>query len=113
MAVEKNLIDSLEIRRNKVTVNMLQYADDTLFFCEANCKSIFNIKVDLNYFELSSGLKVNFMKSRLGGLGVDQLTIQRFLAILNYEVTVTPFVYLGMTVRGSHERRYGEEWLID
>jgi len=104
MAVEKNLINSLEIRSNKVKVNMLQYVDNTLFFCEANCKSIFNIKVALNFFELSFGLKVNFMKSRLGGLGVKQLTIQHFVAILNCEVTMTPFVYLGMTVGGSHKR---------
>ena len=44
MAVEKNLIDSMEIGREKVKVNMLQYADDTLFFCEANVKGVFNIK---------------------------------------------------------------------
>ena len=114
MVVEKNLINSLEIKRNKVKVNMLQYADDALFFCEANCKSVFNTKVALNCFELSFGLQVNFMKSRLGGLGVDQLTIQRFATILNCEVMVTPFVYLGMTVGGViRERRYREEWLID
>ena len=54
MAVEKNLIDSLEIGRKKVKVNMLQYADDTLLFCEANSKSVFNIKATLN---LLPGLK--------------------------------------------------------
>jgi len=50
---------------------MLQYAHDTLFFYEVNTKSVFNIKVALNCFELSSGLKVNFLKSRIRGLGVD------------------------------------------
>ncbi|XP_068483236.1 uncharacterized protein [Phaseolus vulgaris] len=63
MAEEKNLIDSLEVGRARVNVNMLQYADDTLFFCEANTKSIFNIKAILLYFELASGLKVNFLKA--------------------------------------------------
>ena len=33
MAKEKNLIDSLEVGRDKVKVNMLQYTDNTLFFC--------------------------------------------------------------------------------
>jgi len=75
MAVAKNLIDSLEIGREKVKVNMLQYADDTVFFCEANVKSVFNIKVALNCFELSSGLKVNFMKSKISCLGIEQITI--------------------------------------
>ena len=38
MAVEKKLIDSLEIGREKVKVNMLQYADDTLFFVKQMSK---------------------------------------------------------------------------
>jgi len=71
IATEKNLIDSLEIGRKKVKVNMLQYVDDTLFFYEANTKSVFNIKTALNCFELCYGLKVNFLKSKIGRLGID------------------------------------------
>ena len=67
-------------------VNMLQYADDTIFFCATNVKNIFNIKVVLNCFELAYGLKVNFMKSKVGGLGVEQTMIKHFVAILNCEV---------------------------
>jgi len=47
---------------------MLQFADDTLFFCEANTKRVFIIKVILNFFKLASGLKVNFLKSRIDGV---------------------------------------------
>ena len=47
VAKEKKLIDSLEVGKDKVKVNMLQYADDTLFFCEANIKSVFSIKAIL------------------------------------------------------------------
>jgi len=75
MAVEKNLIDSLEIGVKNVKVNMLQYANDTLFFCESNIKSVFNIKMALNCFKLSSGLKVNFLKSMIDGLGINQVSI--------------------------------------
>jgi len=71
MATERKMIDSLEVGSEKVKVNMLQYADDTIFFCAANVKSIFNIKATLNCFELAFGLKVNFMKSKVGGLGVE------------------------------------------
>ena len=52
----------------------------------------------LNCFELSSRLKVNFMKSKIGGLGVEQIMIQRFATILNCEVMIIPFVYLGLSV---------------
>jgi len=74
-----NGIDSLDIGDKKVKVNMLQFANDTLFFCEVNTKSVLNIKVTLNCFELSSSLKVNFLKSRIGGLGIDLTTIQCLL----------------------------------
>jgi len=72
---------------------MLQYVDDTLFFCKANTKNVFNIKAALNCFELCYELKVNFMKSRIEGLGgIDQITLQHFAPILNYDVMGTPFV---------------------
>ncbi|XP_068486473.1 uncharacterized mitochondrial protein AtMg00310-like [Phaseolus vulgaris] len=87
---------------------MLQYADNTLFFCKAKSKSVFNLKVMLNCFELASGLKVNFSKSRLGGIGVEQTEILHFAKILNCEVMSIPFKYLGMPVGGCHKR--GEFW---
>jgi len=69
--IYKNLVESLKVEKKLVKINMLQYADDTLFFCEANIKSVFNIKVILNCFELAFGFKVNLLKSRLGGVRVD------------------------------------------
>ena len=100
-AIEKDLVENMEVGKKMVKVNMLQYVDDTLFFfCKANIKNVFNIKVILNYFELVSGLKVNFLKSRLGGVGVDQMMILRFATTLNCEVMRTPFTYLGMPVGG-------------
>jgi len=101
---EKKLIDSLEVGKDKVKVNMLQYADDTMFFCEANSKSVFNIKAILHCFELASGFRVNFLKSKLGGTEMDHVSLQRFVAILNCDTMVSPFVYLGLPVSGSHKR---------
>ncbi|XP_068477316.1 uncharacterized protein [Phaseolus vulgaris] len=55
---------------------------------------------------------VKFLKSRIGGLGVDQIMIQRFAAILNCEVMVTHFVYLGMSLEGVIRKvRFGVGWL--
>jgi len=71
---------------------MLQYVDDTLCFCKANLKRVFNIKVILNYFKLASDLKVNFLKSRIGGVRVDQTAILRFTSILKCDVMKTPFI---------------------
>ena len=51
---------------------------------------------------------MNFLKSRLGGVRVDQIEILRFATILNCEVMRTPLKYLGMLVRGVI--RGGEFW---
>ena len=104
MAEEKNLIDSVVVGRDEVKVSMLQYADDTLFFCEANTKSIFNIKAIFQCFELTSGLRVNFLKSRIGGTGVSHISLRSFAVILKCDVMSSPFVYLGLPVGGSHKR---------
>jgi len=58
----------------------------------------------LNCFELASGIKVNFLKIRIGGVGVDQTSIFRFVAILNCEVMKILFKYLGMPVEGCHKK---------
>jgi len=51
---ELGVVNSLEIESKKVRVNMPQYPDDTLFFCHASSKSVFNIKAMLNCFKLAS-----------------------------------------------------------
>ena len=103
-AIELNLVESLEIEVKKVKVNMLQFANNILFFCETNIKSVFTIKVMLNCFDLASDLKVNFLKSRIGGLGVDKFEIQHFVALLNCDMMNTPFKYLGLLMVGCHKR---------
>jgi len=73
--VEKELLQILTVGDKQVKVNMLQYADDTLFFCKASPQNAFVIKVMLNCFELVSRLTVNYMKSRIGGVGCNQYFI--------------------------------------
>ena len=88
-------------------------------FCKANIKSVFNIKVILSCFELASGLKANFLKSSIGGVGVDHYMICRFPDIVNYKVMKTPFKYLEMLVgggaaRGCHRKKcFGKGWWIE
>jgi len=65
--------------------------------------------VTLNSFELCYGLKVNFLKSGIGGLGIDQTTLQRFATILNCEVMTTKrHDRKEVLVRGCHKR--GSFW---
>lgn len=83
LRLKKDLVESVEIGRKKVKVNMFLYVGDTLFFCKVSLKSVFNIKVILNCFELASGLKVNFLKSIIGRVEVDQTL---FFVSQNYQL---------------------------
>jgi len=69
-AEEKMLVESIEVGEGRVKVSMLQYADDTLFFCKAPIQSVLTLKTILKCFELAYGLKVNYSKSKVGGVGV-------------------------------------------
>jgi len=103
-AVDKDMLKSVEIGGRFIKVNMLRYADDTLFFCKAQAQSVLVIKAILNCFELASGLKVNFQKSSVGGVGCSPLLVEQFTTILNCEKMKIPFIYLGLSVGGCHKR---------
>lgn len=60
-----HLWNGVGIPQSDVKVTHLQFADDTLIFCEANLDSLMNIKKMLILFQLASGLQVNFHKSSL------------------------------------------------
>ena len=85
-------------------MSMLQYADNTLFFCKASTQSVLTLKAILKCFELASGLKVNYSKSKVGGVGVNVNQMMVFASILNCDIMKTHFSYLGVTVVGNHKR---------
>ena len=68
-ALHKNLYNSFHVGTNSEPVNILQYADDTIFLGDATLKNVKTIKSLLRSFELVSGLKINFAKSSFGAIG--------------------------------------------
>jgi len=70
-AEENMLVESIDVEEKRVKVSMLQYADDTLFFCKALIQSVLTLKVILKCFELAFVLKVNYSKSKVCGMGVN------------------------------------------
>jgi hypothetical protein len=53
-------------------ISHLQYADNTLFIGEPCVENLWAIKAILRWFELMSGLQVNFGKSKLYSVNVNQ-----------------------------------------
>ena len=64
------VLEGVRVGYNCVDVKLLQFADDTLFFCQPNFQCIMTIKAVLRCFEISSGLKFNFHKSHISAIGV-------------------------------------------
>jgi len=103
-AEEKKLVESIEVGEKQVKVSMLQYADDTLFFCKASIQSVLTLRAILKCFELASGLKVNYSKSKVGGVGLNMNQTMIFASILKCDIMKAPFSYLGVLVGGNHKR---------
>ena len=103
-AVEANLYKGFNIGDSEVSIRLLQYADDTIFFGEASMDNLKAIKAILRTFELVSGLKINFAKSSFGAFGMNDQWKQMAARYLNCRQLVLPFVYLGIPI-GANPRR--------
>ena len=68
-------------------------------------KNITTIKCTLRCFELVSGLKVNFRKSKIAGIGAQHTEILRYSAILNCNQMEVSFKYLGVPVGDNHRKK--------
>ena len=108
-ALKANLLTG----RKEVEVSVLQFADDTLFLCEESFPNVFIIKVILRCFELASGLKVNFHKSKLAGVNVSTEALDVYAKALHCNLIRVPFKYLGLEVGGNPRKKVFWEPIID
>jgi len=81
-----NMFLGLNVGHNNIKISMLQFVDDTLFICKLLLENILVIKSMLRCFELDYGLKVNFMKTKLGGIDIQHPHLLKYW-------TVVPWVY--------------------
>nr|KYP62679.1 hypothetical protein KK1_017224 [Cajanus cajan] len=82
----------------------LQYADDTILVGDVSLSNGWAIKAILQLFELVVGLKVNFFKSQLLGVNVDQVWLQSLDQFLNCKVGSFPCSYLGLPLGANLAR---------
>jgi hypothetical protein len=74
----------------------VQYADDTILVMQANESQLILLKDILYKITLSSGLKVNFHKSCLVPINVDQDYAASLANAFGCLVGAFPFTYLGL-----------------
>ncbi|GKV33856.1 hypothetical protein SLEP1_g42305 [Rubroshorea leprosula] len=103
-AVVKEQYKGVIVGNGAVSVSHLQFADDMIFFGEVTEENIKAIKCIMMVFELVSGLKINFGKSQLMGIGVGEEWRARMAFRLYCKEGGFPFKYLGIPIGGNHRR---------
>jgi len=103
-ATRKHLFSGIKVGDKKVDVNLLQFVDDTLFLYESNVQNIMCIKAILRCFKLSSDLRVNFHKSKIGAIGVDMYEVKMYSEIFHCSLMDIPFTYLDLHIGGNPSR---------
>ncbi|GKV10561.1 hypothetical protein SLEP1_g21905 [Rubroshorea leprosula] len=102
--ISQKLFAGVSVGSNQLNISHLQFADDTILFGYATEENIWAVKCITRIFELVSGLKINYVKSQLMGVHVDEEWLSRAAAILNCKLGVLPFKYLGVPI-GDNPRR--------
>ena len=104
-ALKAKLLSGLTIRRKEVEVSILQFTNDTRFLCEDSFDNVVTMKAILRGFELASGLKINFLKSKLGGINVHRSALDCYTKTLNCTQMGISFKYLGLEVGGNPRKK--------
>jgi len=100
-AFKRNLLKGVKVGRFEIESCILQFVVDTLFLCEDSNRNVFIIKVILRCYELASGMKINFHKSKLAVINIERNTYDCYARTLNCTQISIPFKYLGMMVGGN------------
>ena len=98
------LIKGVSFGSAEVKVSHLQFADNTVIFCEYDKREVITIKRILRYFELISGLKINFSKSMLVGVNTSVSELQECAKLLKCKSGELPFSYLGLPLGADPSR---------
>lgn len=77
-------------------IPIMLYADDTLVLVKADTKQLFCLKALLNTFASAIGLKVNYNKSNMVPINLNEDRIEILINTMGCKRGVFPFTYLGL-----------------
>ncbi|XP_028089573.1 uncharacterized protein LOC114289924 [Camellia sinensis] len=103
-ATEKGLFQGAIVGSQKLSVSHLQFANYTIIFCEGDLEEVLNLKRVLRCFEVMYGLKINYHKSVVCGMGFQKDQTKEFAQTLNCLTKKLPFNFLGLPL-GANPRR--------
>lgn len=104
-AARQNLISGLLPQVVEGGVISLQYADDTLLFLENDLEKASNLKWFLVCFEQMSGMKINYDKSDLLTIGMEEERVNELAKVFCCKTGDFPIKYLGVPLHFTKLRR--------
>nr|GEX48317.1 RNA-directed DNA polymerase, eukaryota, reverse transcriptase zinc-binding domain protein [Tanacetum cinerariifolium] len=110
--IASNMFHGVRIGSN-IHLSHLFYADDVIIFSDWNQNDMKNITRILNIFYIASGLKINFHKSNVFGVGVSNSEVVSMAACTGCEAGSFPFSYLGLPIGSNTSRIANWQILID
>ncbi|XP_071688162.1 uncharacterized mitochondrial protein AtMg01250-like [Rutidosis leptorrhynchoides] len=112
-AVRHNMFEGIEVGNDKISISHLQYVDDMIFFGSWSLENINNLMLLLKCFEETSGIKVNYNKSNLFGIGVEKCEIEQTAGIFGCKVGLLPFTYPGLPIGANMNKSQSWKPVVD
>nr|GEZ14308.1 RNA-directed DNA polymerase, eukaryota, reverse transcriptase zinc-binding domain protein [Tanacetum cinerariifolium] len=110
--IASNMFHGVRIGSN-IHLSHLFYADDVIIISDWNQNDMENITRILNIFYIASGLKINFHKYNVFGVGVSNSEVASMTACTGCEACSFPFSYLGLPIGSNMSRIANWQILID
>lgn len=104
-AVEVEGLSGCKFRDEELSISILQFADNSLFFIPKKMEEIKNIWSILLLFETISGLRINLPKSKLYAIPFENRDALRYARMLKCQVASLPVTNLGLPLGGSRKAR--------
>lgn len=91
----------------------LQYADDTILFSSADSSHLLNLKHVISWFEQISGMRVNFHKSEIITMNLEEEDTCKIAKMFNCPVGSFPLKYLGVPLHYDKLSREELQPMVD
>ncbi|KAL4189125.1 hypothetical protein AMTRI_Chr08g205460 [Amborella trichopoda] len=92
------LLTGFKVSSSRPTISYLQYADDTLIFCDTSEEQIHNLSIFLLCCQLALSLNVNFHKTSIVGIFCSNSLLDSLALILGCKVEKYPLKYLRVCI---------------
>ena len=107
---ENNLISDIRFPNIRTDVLNIHYVDDTLLFPSPSDECFINLKRILCCFQVYFGLKINFCKSSLTGIGISDVLSERYSSMIGCVQTPFPITYLRISF--NFKKATHNDWAI-